>query len=425
MPETPSQPKDPRLIDAEIAQAQANARKAVAEASAAEASGLVPDLPKEATAGDLAVPDAPAPLATVAAYRAVGEVGSMIAARLPGTGAVWIVPDGGFQQAIDTHDALAAQVERLIRLVKGAVPALAAVSEAGIGTPQPRHRAGTGPATQERALPGALAAELLASAAPLVMSLFSTSRTVTSAEVSIAFTTAAAAVAAAAKTRVYVWGITPPPAAELEASIQDLQDARDELDRALVDARSTSAPTSAEAIATAEAEAWKVALVEVVKKSDAATIADIVDRIARAVGRATEERNRNAHHGHVIASCEQLLTIVDEVLLQVSGSTGAALAAQSALGAALKDAHVLVLQPTYTGAESTYENVKLRRARALHVGSSVIAWYLLDKDKGLEQDAPLVAGIQWAHRSATTKVGLPDVTWAPPATASPDGPGRG
>lgn len=413
MPETPTQPKDPRLIEAEIAHAQANARKAVAEASAAENGARLPDLPKEVTAGSLAVPDAPAPLATVAAYRAVGEVGSMIAAQLPDTGTVWIVPDGGFQQAINTYDALAAQVERLTELAKSAVPGLAAVHEVGTASPQPRHRAGTEPVTMERELLGALGMELAASAAPLVMSLFSTSRTVTSAEVTIGFAAAAAAVAAAAKNRVYVWGITPPPTADLEAPIQGLQNARDELDKALVDARSTSAPTSAEAIATAEAEAWKVALVEVAKKSDAATVADIVARIAEAVGRATEERNRSAHHGYVITSCEELLQIIDEVLHQVSGSAGAALAAQCALGAALKNAHVLVLQSTYTGAESIYEDVKLKRDRALHVGSSVVAWYLLDKDK--DDDQPLSAGIHWAHHSATTKVGLPDVAWGTPA----------
>lgn len=391
MPETTTPPKDPRLVAAEIALAEANARKAAAEASVAEVEALLPELPKEVTAGSLTPPASPPPIATVAAYHALGEVGREIAGKLPDSEPVWIVPDGTFQAAIDTHDALVEQLTRLTGLAQDAVPKLGSTPGAGFAP--------------------ALGAQLAAAAVPLLMSLFSTSRTVVSAEVTVGFTSAAAAVAAASSGRqVYVLGVTPPPDTDtLAKQIKGLQDARDKLDEALVKARSEWTATSAEAVATAKAEAWKVALAEDAKRN-LDRVEELVNKYADAVGLAAEERNKTAGQGHVMKSCEQLLQTIDEVLQRISGATGVATVSQCALGAALKAANVLVLQPTFTGAESIYEDVKLKRDRALHLGSSVVTWYLLKK--GEKAPEPSAAGIEWAQASATTKVGLPEVTWA-------------
>ena len=85
MSDTTTPAKDPRWVEAEIALAEANARKAAAEAAAAEVKALLPELPKEVTAGSLTPPESPPPIATVAAYNALAKVGSKIAAKLPAT----------------------------------------------------------------------------------------------------------------------------------------------------------------------------------------------------------------------------------------------------------------------------------------------------------------------------------------------------
>ncbi|HEX2923313.1 MAG TPA: hypothetical protein VHS28_04720, partial [Chloroflexota bacterium] len=228
------------MLDAEIAKAEADARKAAAEALSTEI-GL---LPKEVTAGSFTAPTAAPPLATVAAYRSVGEVGQAVAARLPASKTVWLVPDGSFQSAIDTHLAVTAELKRLTELAQKATEYVS---------------------TRPAELAPALA--LAAAAAPVLMSLFSTSRTVTSADVAVGFSPLAATVSAAAETPlVYIWGLTPPPATNL--GVEGLENARDNLDIALMDARSTSAATPEEETAKSEAEVWKAVLTELAKKDE-------------------------------------------------------------------------------------------------------------------------------------------------------------
>jgi hypothetical protein len=69
--------------------------------------------------------------------------------------------------------------------------------------------------------------------------------------------------------------------------------------------------------------------------------------------------------------------------------------------------HVLVVHPAYAGGETQYEDVKLKRDRALHLGSCVVTRYLIAPGHELS-----ASGVEAAHASANTHVGIADVTWS-------------
>lgn len=406
---TPAPPKDPRLVQAELLLAESNARKAAAEAMAAEVSAYLPDLSSLDSAGALTPPEGTPPIATVAAYRALSAIGKRIAAELSKSteGETWIVPDGDYRTVIDTHDALVSQVGRLSKLADQAVREVSA-----------------GAVDRVRAFGVMAGISLAVAAAPLLISLFTKTRTILAKDVSLEFTAAAAAVVeavgkvsddqggatstAVATRSVHVLGISRPDSAALQPLIKALQEKRDRLEKALVRARGASGVTSVELKESAKAEAWKGVLLEQSKKepmSDSITVT--IDKIVDAVGAANDARTASMRQAEVVKSAESLLQTIDHLLQEVDGASGSALVALSAAGAALTSANVLVLQPTYAGAEAVYEDVKLGRDKALYLGSSVVTWFLLDKGA-----RPLRAAVEYADKSASMRIGDPDVTWA-------------
>jgi hypothetical protein len=377
---------DPRKIAADIALAEANARKAAAEADAAELDAAVPDLPTEIPAGTLTAPDKAPPIATEAAYRALGVATNAIAAKIGSEPiqSLWIVPDGTYLAAIDMHTLLDAQLDRLTKATNDAVKAT---------------QAGTAFAPAMTAL--------VASAIPMIASLFSTSRTIKTADVTVTFPAAAALLAHSCHAEgrtVNVWGITDPGAADMTNKLVSLTNARDELEIALVNARASAGPSVAGSASAAEAEAWNSGM-EHASNLTFKDAGDFVQKVSEASKAAATDRAEILEKTTIITAGEQLLKVVDEVIVRIEAGGGTMLA-QAALGAHLKDSHVLVVQPAYAGGESQYEDVKLKRDRALHMGSCVIDWYLVAPTREL-----MASGVESAHAAASTKVGIPEVTW--------------
>ncbi len=420
--------QDPRLTEQAVRKGELEIRKLEREARAAEIAAATPALPTQLGGGTLAIPEKASPLGVLAAHRSLDVIAARIAEALPREAtSVWIVRDDAVTRRRTIHAMVTATLERMTDELTAAAALLGrAPSAGGAGVTGRTDLAGPGaqPSGREVPEPGAhpemvtgaaVALNLAASAIPLIGSLMRTNTTIRATETTIAFPAVAAAVARellASGTRVLLDGTPLPRSQALLDSVRVVQQARDSLARALARFRAEQVDSPPPAVAaTAERlESLRAFLKEAVKTpahldGHEATFAAL-DAAATAAARERALWTAAERRASAVAA---VLADVDATLeaLLTPDAGGVSAVAAAAEWEQNRQAHVLVLTPGYGGAESTYEDVQLRRDRGLHVGSAVVTWVVVGPD-----GVVLAAGNAQGQAAATTTVGTTRVTWS-------------
>ena len=409
-------PSDPRLDAAQLAKARADARKAAADARKAEIDVLVPDFPTDLPSGTLDVPDSASPLGALAAHRALTTPANEIAEAVLAAGvhSLRIVADDSWRRAREAHETVKAQLARFSDLLSSAE------KELRVDAPQDRDRAhrpmSSEPEPEPRSLTAAAAVQIGLAAAPAVLSLFQTDRSVRNGSVSLSYHAAAAAVIAELlgrgfdSTSLIVAGVSATWDPEIHAEILGLEKRRDAVSLSVSQRKvAADAEDPDVAKATARLASYRTVLDATLKSAvadlDPLTVLSRIDEAAESVAR---HRDRLARESQMLDTVTQILDAVDELLVQLrtpdpTGATPLSLAAAHTAGL---DSHVLVLQPSFAGSESLYEDVKFGKDKALHLGSVVVTWFLLSADGTIVR-----SGVSDGYRAAATKLGETRVDW--------------
>ncbi|MDX6644597.1 MAG: hypothetical protein QOK40_324, partial [Miltoncostaeaceae bacterium] len=126
---------------------------------------------------------------------------------------------------------------------------------------------------------------------------------------------------------------------------------------------------------------------------------------------AADGRNRAK-----LAEIERVATMADETVASATGAlallvtpdgSGTSPLQRAEAYAASKTACIVILEPGCAAAESVYEDIKVKRDRGMHTGSTTFSYLILD-DGG----AVRAAGIAHGHVAALSKVGVPHVAWS-------------
>ena len=398
-------PPNPQAQALANRKARVEVRKLTAEARKAELDALVPKLPAD-LAGALNAPDKASPVGALAAYRALSRIGRTVATAVPHeVTALWIVPDDLPARARGAYELISAE---LTRFEASLARASALLDAAPTGTPGDRSP-GLSAAT---AVPAIVAAAL-----PSVAALFKTETTVRGRDVAIGFLPLAATVAqkvrdarASGPPRISVAGFGVVPASGLVARLAAVEESRDRLAERLASFRATAVdePTPDLAAASQRLAGLRTALEAEAKKATP-ELAQLLADLEQAARNQATLRTELATKVADAEVAEAVLEAVDAFL--TSTSTPGASGSQPPLAMAAaydahQDAHVLVLDPSFAGAESVYEE-KVGKDRGLHLGV-VAATYLL-----LAPDGTLVAsGTVDAGDAARTVMGKSDIVWA-------------
>ena len=396
---------DPRVTDLALRKGEVEIRKLSAEATSAEISSIVPKLPAEIPGGKLDAGDKASPYGVVAAYRALSPIAETIVGKMPAeaTG-VWIVPNDVVSRHRAVNEAVTAILERIQREISAAEEMLA---------PPPKDGAGA----DVRALtmlPVALS--FAASAIPAVASLMRTNTIIRSQPVTVAFSALAAEVADALRARlggsvvVSIHGAPAPVAADLIGRVREAEAARDALALALVRYRAEGiGEPPPEVAATAERlAALKLLAAECAKEKNHKEFDAVLSLVEDAARAASHERESLARRVGVSSYVDKVLSDASTALagLLAADAQGITPLQMAAVYEANRDSHVLILESSYAGAESIYEEIPLRADRGVHLGSTVATYFLLDSTSRM-----LDSGVVYDVVAGNTKVGHSRLEW--------------
>lgn len=263
-----------------------------------------------------------------------------------------------------------------------------------------------------------MALNLATSAIPLISSLMTTNTTIRTADATIGFPAVAAALARVlleSGTTVLWDGAPIPQSDELLATVAAAQRSRDVVARDLATyrVRHVDNPTPDVAVAAERLESLRTWLGEAVKKAPPLTDLEealtAIDAAARTAAAARAGYAAAASRANAVATVLDGVDAALEALL-TPDSSGVTAVEAAAAWEQNRGAYVVILAPAYGGAESTYEDVQLRRDRGLHVGSAVVSYTVVDPS-----GAVVAAGNAQAQAAATTTVGTTRVAWSAPA----------
>lgn len=391
---------DPRVIEQDLRKGEVEIAKLRAEVLAAEL-GALPTFPDSIPAGSLDTGDAGSPVGVAAAYRALEEVAAEIAKAVPRDAtSVWIVPSDVVTPAKAVFHAVDATLERL---------------ESELATAQ---QVLTPP---KALLPLPLVALSLASSmVKPIASLLATDTKIRALNVTMPFVAVAASVARALnnrngngqeQVRILVAGAPAPISSALDDRLRAVERTRDDLATKLAVYRRTQVdqPSARLVVSETKLEAVKQLVAECAKDKDPEKARlDLLDEPAAAVAEA------RATIAAAAAIVTQVSAVVDDVTTVLAALTTAQAAGASPIHIASlydagKEAHVLVLHPTFAGAESIYEDVKMQKDRGLHFGTAIVSFVLTHKDGTL-----VAAGNVADSVAATTTIGKTEITWPSP-----------
>ena len=390
---------DPRLTEMALRKGEVEIQKLSAEARSAELSSLTPSLPTDFPSGKLDAGDNASPLGVVAAYRSLWPVAANIANAIPQDATrVWIVPTDVVTRHHAVHEAVMSSLSRATNELATARSLLAPADNS------------------RRGFVGvlALAASFSASALPSLASLMRTETTIRSRDVTMTFTAVAAAVANELLARtaliVTVDGVPAPSSPDLTAKVRALETERDELAKTLVAYRADGIdePPPTLAAAAERLSVLKLLAAEVVKGKSASEVEPVIVLVEKAATAASNERASVAERAGRAAFVNKVLENVTAVLngLTSADPKGVTPLQVASTYAENVTAHVLLLEPSYAGAESTYESVPARKDRGIHFGAVVVTYLLTDNEANL-----VGAGTVEGHALANTVVGGNSVDW--------------
>lgn len=395
-----SEPVDPRKIEQDLRKGEEEIRKLKAEARSAELSSMIPSLPTQVTAGSLDAGDNPSPLGVVNAYRSLGGVADQIARTVPSDATrVWIIHTDVVTKARMIHQATTSS--------------LAAV-DADLGVASQLLSA-NGPNAKALPLPLLAATGVASSLLSLVTSALSSNTTVRSKEVSLTFFAVSAAVAKSLTARaggpaVLIEGLPAPTETEIGARVADLQEKSKVLRRQLDDLAARYDDES-DTILSKEAErlaALKLLVGEVVKLQDLAKLTPVLAGVEEAAGAAAKSRRELARRASVLSSITRILDDADALLsaLGVPDANGMTAVQISGVYEANQGAMILALEPSFAGAESVYEELKGRKDRGTHSGTTVVSYVLLNPDLSVA-----AGGSAFGYAAAISRTGEHAVAW--------------
>jgi hypothetical protein len=390
---------DPRVIEQTLRKGEVEIRKLSADATAAEIAATVPKLPAEIPAGKLDAGDNSSPFGVVAAYRALGPIAHAIAERVPtGATGVWIVPSDVVSRHRAVDEAIRATLDRIKCELDDARKLL---------SPEETQMAMVAPAL----------ISLAASAIPAIASLMRTNTTIRSQAVTMTFSALASEVAAELRTRLgnaavlSVYGAPAPLADDLITTVRTAERARDDLALDLVAYRANGvSEPPADVAATAERlAAVKLFAAERAKGTDQAEFEKALTLVEKEARAASDAREGFARRVGVSAYVDKVLTDVTAALAAMLSPDAQGVTPLQMAGVyeANRKAHVLILESSYTGAESVYEELVGRADKGAHFGSTVVTYFLLDCDSRL-----LDSGVVYDVVIANTKVGHREVEWS-------------
>lgn len=400
---------DPRVTDQTLRKGEAEIRKLTAEATSAETAAMVPKLPAEIPTGKLDAGDKSSPYGVVAAYRALGPIADEIVKKVPNTvSAVWIVPSDVVSRHRAVHEAVTATLNRIKREVDEAKKMIA-------------------PPDETRMLLAPMALTFAASAIPAVASLMRTNTTIRSQPVTMTFSAVAAEVADSLRTRpggsatVSIYGTPAPAADDLIACVRELEKARDDLALDLVQYRANgvSEPPPEVAETAERLAATKLFAAERAKDAKPDAFEAVLTLVEKAARAASKEREALARRVGVSSYVDKVLADVTAALAAILTADAQGITPLQMAGAykANQDSHVLVLESSYTGAESIYEDNAVRTDKGVHFGASVVTYFLLDGDTKM-----LDSGVVYNVAVGNTKVGHTKVVWTDEASSAQERP---
>jgi len=402
---------DPRITEQALRKGEVEIRKLTADASAAEIAAAVPKLPTEIPAGKLDAGDKASPYGVVAAYRALSPIADAIVGKVPQTATgVWIVPSDIVSRHRAVNEAVTATLGRIERELADAKAMIA---------PPPEHRL---PSEGARLMMlGPMVLTLAASAIPAVASLMRTNTTIRSQPVTMTFSAVAAEVADSLRTRLgssaalSIYGAPAPVAVDLFTRVREAEDARDDLALALVDYRANGvSEPPAELAATAERlAAVKLFAAERAKGTDQPAFEKALTLVEDAARAASDAREAFARRVGVCSYVDKVLADVTTALaaMLAPDAQGVTPVQMAGVYEANRDSHVLVLESSYTGAESVYDDNALRSDKGSHFGSTVVTYFLLDGASRL-----LDSGVVYDVVVGNTTVGHRNVEWTDEAS---------
>jgi hypothetical protein len=394
---------DPRVVEQSLRKGEVEIRKLEAETRTAEVTAMTPTLPGEIPSGKLDPGNRASPIGTVGAYGSLDAIASRIAS---------VVPQGA-KVRISSTDVVTRE-----RAVNAAVSSTLSHIETDLASAENLLVPTRG------VLPvGALAAMSFAAAAvPLLGSLMRSNVSVRSSDITISFRSAAAAIARELLKRsngtIVLDGAPLPASGALLAKAHELQRKRDALALAVakyrvehVDEPSPDVAATAERLAAIKAFSSELAK----KKEQASEMEDVIALVENAARTASEKRRLFAEHAGRVSMVTKVVDDVSAALnaLMTANTSGLSAIDVAEAYEANKDAHVLLLEAAYAGAESIYEE-KVGKDRGLHVGAAVVSYVLLDPTSSV-----VGAGNVSAQLAAKNKLGSTDIEWGTAAICGP------
>jgi hypothetical protein len=379
---TPPAPTDPVTKALLEAKAQAEARKAIAEADLGAAKALLPTLPTEFPGSKVDASGAGGSFASVNCYRAVLNIAELIADEICPDGArtIWISPTGASRSPTELH----AEVVRALDLGTVRVDHAVALLNAAASAPSPG--SGASPTVDTAALP-ALAIAGLSSLLPLVFSAFSSTNTIKGGATDLDDAAVLNLVVRALMTR----GCTvlqPDASTATNSELTDKVEAHETQILGLQTAMDAAASRARRAHADADAlrdelEVLKELVVEYVKKNEPPDITAQMARIQDLAALiAANERLESAAQAAVTeanATREALQLVLSALRTpDVTGVTPLALASFGALLADASEVARLEVGDVSAGTESQYHDRKMLRDLAIHTGSVAVSFRLTD-----------------------------------------------
>jgi hypothetical protein len=415
--ETDQVPSDPQLLAAQLQKAQAEARKLNAEARRAEVDSLLPAIPTELPAETLSVPDKGSPIGALAAYRSINQVATRIAEAVPGdVDEVWLVPDERASRYRAIEQIVTSRLERFEAALTEARKLIEEPSQPGDDKADRRIDIRTIRTIAPLGVVATAGLSLAASALPALMSFFKTDTTVRGRDVALSFLPVAARVAAelrsaqGAQRRVVIGGASTPATGELANKLSSLEEQRDDSARQLASYRVKHTDEAGPGLAgaTDRLAALKSQLDAEAKKDAPMGLDSLVTKIEEASRKVASQRRRRASHVGAANVVAEVIDAIDAFLAQVltADASGLTPLATAEASAALRNSHILVLDPSFAGGESVYEQVQTKRDRGLHMGALVVSYVLAAPD-----GVVVASGVETAHQAALTEMGSPDISW--------------
>jgi cytochrome c551/c552 len=395
------QPTDPRIIEQSLRKGEVEIKKLAVETRAASMTAVSSILPKELPVGSVDAGSAASPIGVAASYRSLDGIASDLARRVPSAvNKIWVVPSDVVTRYRAVHDVVTSALERSNRELRDASALLDEPADAEV-------RAAL---TFIPAL--GLAAAFAGSALPVISSLLRRNTTVRSQDLTMSFTAVAAAVAERLRDgrQVTVHGVPGPAPSSLSQQVRDLEQARDELAKKLVEYRANHVDEqNANVAVTAEQVAsYRLLVAECAKEKDLQKLEPALHELEKAAKAASEAREDVSDRTARVSHADKVVEEVSAVLasIRTADTTGVTPIEIAAVYEANKDSAVLLLDASYAGAESVYEEIPMKKDRALHHGTAVVSFFLIGGDGTLTD-----SGAIHASAAANTTVGKADIEW--------------